>query len=310
MAGSGAGDGAGGGCRARVVAVFRRLDLAALGRVLKGMRWGWYLAAQGVFALGLLGSAFRWHLMLRLNHEAVVHGAASVRMVFLSQFFNTLFGGPSGGDVPKTAFYSRWFRVRRRTCWRLRFWTAWWLRWGDSFSLPGRLALGRCQALLPSHDWNEWNCRGAGGGSRGGVLLAVVLAVLGWWVQHPDRPWGCLGIPEPIDSETPRLEAPIRTCPGLCGGDSAAVEPDQIPVPPGREFGTGSRREAVLDVPGGDHGGGHAGDGGRGRVAGGSLPGAAGRVRRFSPAIAVAGSLLTLSVHLTWALVGAGLFSA
>ncbi|MCC6234053.1 MAG: TIGR04283 family arsenosugar biosynthesis glycosyltransferase, partial [Verrucomicrobiales bacterium] len=59
-----------------------------------------------------LGSAVRWHLMLRLNHDAVVHGAASVRMVFISQFFNVLFGGPSGGDIPKTAQYSKWFGVK------------------------------------------------------------------------------------------------------------------------------------------------------------------------------------------------------
>lgn len=91
--------------------VFRRLDLVALGAQFRSMRWGWYLAAHGLFSLGMLGSALRWHLMLRLNPAAAVHGAASVRMVFISQFFNTLLGGPSGGDLPKTAFYSRWFGV-------------------------------------------------------------------------------------------------------------------------------------------------------------------------------------------------------
>ncbi|MBL9126350.1 MAG: TIGR04283 family arsenosugar biosynthesis glycosyltransferase, partial [Verrucomicrobiales bacterium] len=91
--------------------VFRRLDVKALGATLETTRWGWYLVAQTMFGTGLLAAGIRWHLMLRLNHEAVVHGAASVRMVFISQFFNTLFGGPSGGDVPKTALYSRWFGV-------------------------------------------------------------------------------------------------------------------------------------------------------------------------------------------------------
>jgi rSAM/selenodomain-associated transferase 2 len=91
--------------------VLRRLDLGALGETFRTMRTRWYLAAHGAFSLALLGSAIRWHLMLRLNHEAVVHGAASVRMVFISQFFNTVLGGPSSGDIPKTALYSRWFGV-------------------------------------------------------------------------------------------------------------------------------------------------------------------------------------------------------
>lgn len=94
-----------------VVLVFRRLDVAALTTTLRTLHWGWYLGAQAIFGLGLLGSAIRWHLMLRLNHEAVVHGAASVRMVFISQFFNVLLGGPGGGDLPKTAVYARWFGV-------------------------------------------------------------------------------------------------------------------------------------------------------------------------------------------------------
>ncbi len=91
--------------------VLRRIDLVALRTTFGSLRWGWYLAAQAVFALGMVGAAVRWHLMLRLNHEAVVHGAASVRMVFISQFFNTLLGGPSGGDLPKTALYAKWFGV-------------------------------------------------------------------------------------------------------------------------------------------------------------------------------------------------------
>lgn len=91
--------------------VLRRVDLAALGATFRTMRPWWYLLAHLVFGLGLLGSAIRWHLMLRLNPQAVVHASASVRMVFISQFFNTVFGGPSGGDLPKTAVYSKWFGV-------------------------------------------------------------------------------------------------------------------------------------------------------------------------------------------------------
>ncbi len=83
----------------------------ALAAQFGGMRLGWYLAAQGAFGMGLLGSALRWHQMLRLNPDAEVHAVASVRMVFIGHFFNTFLGGPSGGDLPKTAVYSRWFGV-------------------------------------------------------------------------------------------------------------------------------------------------------------------------------------------------------
>lgn len=94
-----------------IALVLRRVDPVALGAAVRSMRWGWYVAAHAVFGMGLLGSALRWHLMLRLNPSVVVHGGASVRMVFISQLFNTLLGGPSGGDVPKTAIYARWYGV-------------------------------------------------------------------------------------------------------------------------------------------------------------------------------------------------------
>jgi rSAM/selenodomain-associated transferase 2 len=91
--------------------VLRRVELESLVATFQALRVPWFLGAVGAFGLGLLGSGLRWHLMMRLNREAVVHGAASVRMVFISQFFNTLLGGPSGGDLPKTALYSRWYGV-------------------------------------------------------------------------------------------------------------------------------------------------------------------------------------------------------
>lgn len=91
--------------------VLRRVELETLGATFRALRVPWFLAAVGAFGLGLLGSGLRWHLMMRLNRGAVVHGSASVRMVFISQFFNTLLGGPSSGDLPKTAVYSRWFGV-------------------------------------------------------------------------------------------------------------------------------------------------------------------------------------------------------
>lgn len=132
------------GSVAAIGLVFRRLDPGALGAVFSTMDWAWFLAAQGVFGLGLLGSAVRWHLMLRLNSAVVVHAAASVRMVFISQFFNTLFGGPSGGDVPKTAVYSRWYGV-------------------PAAEVLASSVLDRLSA------------------SAGGLLFVLVSLIAGWW---------------------------------------------------------------------------------------------------------------------------------
>ncbi|MFN0068106.1 MAG: TIGR04283 family arsenosugar biosynthesis glycosyltransferase [Limisphaerales bacterium] len=88
--------------------IFRRLDARALLEVFQRLRPGWYLLGFGLFGLGLLPSALRWHLMLRIN-DAAVHAGVSLRMVFISHFFNTALVGPSSGDVPKTALYRRWY---------------------------------------------------------------------------------------------------------------------------------------------------------------------------------------------------------
>jgi rSAM/selenodomain-associated transferase 2 len=166
--------------------VFRRLDMAALGATLSTTHWGWYLGGHALFATGLLTAAVRWHLMLRLNHEAVVHGGASVRMVFISQFFNTVFGGPSAGDVPKTALYSRWFGVPAADVLAASVLdrmvssvggvvfavtaVAWGLRHG-AFEFLGR--------------W-EWHApAGWVWGVGAGVLLAG-LGVLGWGMARPE----------------------------------------------------------------------------------------------------------------------------
>lgn len=91
--------------------IFRRLDPRALFEVFRHLRPGWYVLAFGLFGLGLVPAALRWHLMLRLN-EAAVHAGVSLRMVFISHFFNTALVGPSSGDLPKTALYRRWYGMR------------------------------------------------------------------------------------------------------------------------------------------------------------------------------------------------------
>ena len=288
--------------------VFRRLDLVALGRVLRGMRWGWYLAAQAVFALGVLGSAFRWHLMLRLNHEAVVHGAASVRMVFLSQFFNTLFGGPSGGDVPKTAFYSRWFRVPAADVLAASVLDRLVASLGGLVFIAGAVGLGVVSGAFALPRLERVEVPGRGWWLGGGVLVTVVLAVLGWWVRRPGsflaKSVASLGrsIGKLLDSKRRSARAL-----GCAVATALLFNLTQIlclqavssePVPVGRLFWMYQVVTMVASMPV--------------TVAGAGLREGASMVLLgeygISPSVAVAGSLLTLSVHLTWASVGAGLF--
>src|SRR5262249_35927379 len=86
--------------------VFHRIDLSQLGEVLARARLLWIGAAFGVFGLGFLLAAGRWHIVLRLS-QCQVHGSATVRTVLIGHLFNTILLGPSGGDIAKAAFYAR-----------------------------------------------------------------------------------------------------------------------------------------------------------------------------------------------------------
>jgi rSAM/selenodomain-associated transferase 2 len=89
--------------------VFRRVSIGALATPLLRLRFGWFLAAILLFVTALVLAAFRWHLMLRLSGLAV-HAGATNRTVLIGHFFNTLLFGPTGGDLAKSALYSRWYR--------------------------------------------------------------------------------------------------------------------------------------------------------------------------------------------------------
>jgi rSAM/selenodomain-associated transferase 2 len=90
--------------------VFRRVDTAALGRVLREMHVGWFALAVVTYGLACLCAAWRWHLMLRLTHS-VVHPGATARVFFIGHFFNLALFGPAFGDLAKSALYSRWYRT-------------------------------------------------------------------------------------------------------------------------------------------------------------------------------------------------------
>jgi glycosyltransferase 2 family protein len=89
--------------------VLRRVDLASLGRVFSEARIGWIAAGWGMFGLACAMAAARWHVVLRLSRSAV-HPMATFRSVLVGHLFNTVLLGPTGGDIAKSAIYSRWYR--------------------------------------------------------------------------------------------------------------------------------------------------------------------------------------------------------
>lgn len=86
--------------------VFRRVPFEVLLTQFRTLDWGWYLVAHGCFALALLGSALRWHALLKLDGLAGDWRVA-VRLTWSGHFFGTALVGVSSGDVIKTALYSR-----------------------------------------------------------------------------------------------------------------------------------------------------------------------------------------------------------
>lgn len=85
--------------------VFSRIDLESLRRAFSHARLSWIVASWGMFGIALLLAAARWHLVLRLS-QCQVHGLATSRTVIIGHLFNTLFFGPTGGDIGKSAFYA------------------------------------------------------------------------------------------------------------------------------------------------------------------------------------------------------------
>lgn len=289
--------------------VLRRLDGGALLASMRGMRVGWYLAGQGLFALGLMGSALRWHLMLRLNQEAVVHGAASVRMVFISQLFNTVMGGPSGGDIPKTALYSRWFGVPASHVLASSVLDRMAASVGGLLFASGAVAAGYFSGGFAFLGGWRWRAPGPWVGWAG-AGLAVVLAGLAVWMR---------GRPESFLARSFRsFRGSIRVLLGskrraghalLCAFLTATLfNVTQVcclqavsaePVPWLRLLWMYHLVTVIAALPV--------------TVAGAGLREGSSMVLLGQYGIpgttAVAGAMLTLSIHMTWALVGAVLLA-
>ncbi len=88
-------------------AVLSRLDLSRLATALGRIQPAWLAAAAMTFAGGLLCGALRWGMALKAG-RIQVRGGPLLRASLAGHFFNTILLGPAGGDVAKSAVFSRW----------------------------------------------------------------------------------------------------------------------------------------------------------------------------------------------------------
>jgi rSAM/selenodomain-associated transferase 2 len=89
--------------------IFRRIEFAAFLESVRRTRPLWCLLAFAVYGLALAVGAWRWHVALRAT-ERVVHFLATWRLALAGHFFFTALFGVVGGDLAKSAVYARWFR--------------------------------------------------------------------------------------------------------------------------------------------------------------------------------------------------------
>lgn len=88
---------------------FQKVDGVVLVQAFQRMH-GWLaMAAFILCGLAHVLGGMRWHLTLRLT-DRVTHAGASLRLLFVGQFFYVALFGAAGGDVAKSVVYSRWFR--------------------------------------------------------------------------------------------------------------------------------------------------------------------------------------------------------
>lgn len=289
--------------------VFRRLDPQALREGWRRLDPAWYLLAHLVFGLATLFSGLRWHILLRLARLAV-HGVASVRLVAISHFFATALVGSSSADVVKSALYARWYRFPVASVWAgsvLDRMTA-----GVGGLLFGASAMGLGWwsggfGVLREIHWREFPSRLPA--LTGGVVAAALLVAAGAvaWVRLA-RPGSFLERwRRSLRESGGRLfTAPRLATPALAAsiGSAALFNIAQLcclqavseePVAWGRLLWMQYLITACAALPVS-----MAGAGLR-EAASMLLLGQAG----ISPATAVSASLLTLSIHATWAVGGA-----
>jgi rSAM/selenodomain-associated transferase 2 len=100
--------------------VFRRIDVSNCLTSLSRARAAWLLLGFAAYAIALAATAVRWHVALR-SVQCVVHFLASWRLSLIGHFFATaLFGRVGAGTTAKSILHGRWFGFTLADCRRVR----------------------------------------------------------------------------------------------------------------------------------------------------------------------------------------------
>src|SRR5687767_9230832 len=89
--------------------VFRRIDLDTLRVSLGRISWSWFALGFVAYGVAMLFGSLRLHIAFRLTNAAS-HFLASCRIFLVGHFLFLVLFGAAGGDLAKSAVYSRWFR--------------------------------------------------------------------------------------------------------------------------------------------------------------------------------------------------------
>ena len=90
-----------------VWAILRRVDPAELAEAFSGLRVGWFVVAMMTFGFGISIAGARWRIPLVMNSLTEPWGFV-LRMSCVAHCFNVLLMGPVPGDMAKAALFSRW----------------------------------------------------------------------------------------------------------------------------------------------------------------------------------------------------------
>lgn len=92
-----------------LLVVYQRIDADRLRSSLQGVKWGWFALGFFCYGVALALGGLRSHFALRLT-RAASHFLASCRIFLVGHFLFLVLFGAAGGDLAKSAVYSRWFR--------------------------------------------------------------------------------------------------------------------------------------------------------------------------------------------------------
>ena len=88
---------------------YRQIDFVTLQSSFSRIKWGWFALGFLGYGVALALGGMRSHCALRLTHAAS-HFLASCRIFLVGHFLFLVLFGAAGGDLAKTAVYSRWYR--------------------------------------------------------------------------------------------------------------------------------------------------------------------------------------------------------